>query len=68
MDIVSKSPLRYFQMRGMGRYGAACRDGMEDPFRYGQVMFEPRLGTRLNTVEKMISKPCAVKAEMRRFY
>lgn len=54
----------------MGRHDA--RDyhaiGREDPFRNGQVTFQPRLGTKLNTVEKMISKPCETKARLRDMY
>ena len=70
MNTVSKSPLRYFQRSGRGRYGG--RDyqmlGREDPFRNGQVTFQPRLGTKLNTVESMISKPCEAKARLRDMY
>ena len=70
MNIVSKSPLRYFQRSGYGRRGARGYEflGRKDPFRNGQVLFQPRLGTKLNTVEKMISKPCATKARLRNFY
>ena len=70
MNIVSTSPLRYFQRRGYGRYGAIDYDsiGRKDPFRNGQVMFHPRLGTKINTVERMISKPCKAKARLRNFY
>lgn len=70
MNIVTKSPLRYFQRSGYGRHDA--RDyaflGRTDPFRNGQVAFQPRLGTKLNTVERMIAKPCATKARLRNFY
>lgn len=70
MNTVSKSPLRYFQRSGLGRHGG--RDyrmlGREDPFRNGQVTFQPRLGTKLNTVENMISKPCEAKARLRDMY
>ena len=70
MNIVSTSPLLYFQMKGHGRYGA--RDysfiGRPDPFRNGQVTFHPRLGTRLNTVERMISKPCKMRELLRNMY
>lgn len=62
--------MRYFQRSGRGRHDA--RDyhaiGREDPFRNGQVTFQPRLGTKLNTVEKMISKPCETKARLRDMY
>lgn len=70
MNIVSTSPLRYFQRSGYGRHGARDYDaiGRKDPFRNGQVLFQPRLGTRLNTVERMISKPCETKARLRNFY
>ena len=70
MNAISTSPLRYFQRRGGGRPGA--RDyaavGRVDPFRNGQVAFQPRMGTGLNTVERMISKPCEAKARLRDFY
>lgn len=70
VNVVSKSSLRYFQRSGHGRHDA--RDyamiGREDPFRNGQVLFHPRLGTKLNVVERMISKPCATKARLRNFY
>ena len=70
MNTVSKSPLRYFQRSGRGRHGG--RDyqmlGRKDPFRNGQVTFQPRLGTKLNTVENMISKPCEAKARLRDMY
>ena len=70
MNTVSKSPLRYFQRSGRGRHGG--RDyqmlGREDPFRNGQVTFQPRLGTKLNTVENMISKPCEAQARLRDMY
>lgn len=70
MNIVSTSPLRYFQRSGMGRYGA--RDyasiGISDPFRNGQVLFRPRIGTKLNTVERMISKPCKTREILRNMY
>lgn len=70
MNVVSKSPLRYFQRSGYGRHGAVDyeRIGRKDPFRNGQVTFHPRLGTKLNVVERMISKPCATKARLRSFY
>ena len=70
MNIVSKSPLRYFQRRGYGRHGAVDYESIDrtDPFRNGQVLFHPRLGTKLNTIERMISKPCATKARLRNFY
>lgn len=70
MNIVSKSPLRYFQRRGFGRYGAVDYEsiGRKDPFRNGQVSFHPRLGEKLNTVERMIYKPCKTRARLRNFY
>jgi len=70
MNMVSTSPLRYFQRHGRGRHDG--RDykllGRDDPFRSGQVCFQPRLGTKLNTIERMISKPCETKAKMRNYY
>ena len=42
--------------------------GREDPFRNGQTCFHPRLGTKLNTVERMISKPCKMKEILRNMY
>lgn len=70
MNMVSTSPLLYFQRGGRGRYGA--RDyaaiGRDDPFRNGQTNFQPRLGFRLTTVERMISKPCAEKRILRNMY
>lgn len=70
MHRVSTSPLRYFQFHANGRRGA--RDyaalGRTDPFRSGQVCYQPRLATGLNTVERMIAKPCPVQAELRNFY
>lgn len=70
MNTVSTSPLRYFQMKGRGRRSAVDYSiiGRKDPFRNGQVMFEPRLGTGLNIIERMISKPCPANAELRRFF
>ena len=70
MNIVSRSPLRYFQRGGRGRYGAVDYEAIDrkDPFRYGQICFQPRLGTKLNTIERMISKPCKVRADMRNLY
>lgn len=70
MNAVSTSPLRYFQRHGRGRHGGrdyAMLD-REDPFRNGQVTFQPRMGTKLNTVERMISKPCAMRRKLRNFY
>lgn len=70
MNHVSTSPLRYFQRSGRGRYNG--RDysliRREDPFRNGQVTFQPRMGTKLNTIESMISKPCKTKARLRDMY
>lgn len=70
MNIVSKSALGYFQRRGYGCHDA--RDyrilRREDPFRNGQVTFQPRLGIRLNTIERMISKPCKTKERLRDMY
>ena len=70
MNIVSKSPLRYFQRSGRGRHGG--RDyailQREDSFRNGQVTFQPRLGFKLNTIERMISKPCPMQEQLRNFY
>lgn len=70
MNIVSTSPLHYFQRSGRGRRHG--RDyqvlGYEDPFRNGQVAFQPRLGTKLNTIERMISKPCKTRADHRNMY
>lgn len=70
MNIVSKSALHYFQRSGYGRRGARDYNalGREDPFRNGQVSFQPRLGTKLNTVEQMISKPCKTKEALRDMY
>ena len=70
MNMVSTSPLRYFQKKGFGRHGARDYRALhrEDPFRNGQVTFYPRLGWKLNTVEKMISKPDAMEAKLRNFY
>lgn len=70
MNKVSTSPLRYFQRHGRGRHGAIDykRIGREDPFRNGQTAFHPRLGFHLDTVERMISKPCATKAKLRNMY
>jgi len=67
---VSTSSLRYFQRRGNGRHGAHDYQVLrrEDPFRNGQVAFQPRLGTKLNTIERMISKPCKAKARLRNMY
>lgn len=70
MNTVSKSLLRYFQIRGRGRRGAIDYRaiGREDPFRNGQICFQPRLGTRLNTIERMISKPSEAKERLRDLY
>lgn len=70
VNVVSKSPLRYFQRSGRGRRGAKdyATVGRADPFRNGQVLFRPRLGTKLNLVERMISKTCETKARLRNFY
>lgn len=70
MNIVSKSPLRYFQRRGNGRHNAHDYQAMgrEDPFRNGQVAFQPRLGSKLNTIERMISKPCKTQKRLRDMY
>lgn len=70
MNRVSTSPLRYFQVWSRGRkhgrdYEVICRD---DPFRNGQITFHPRLGTKLNTIERMISKPCKAKERLRDMY
>lgn len=70
MNMTSTSSLRYFQRSGRGRHGG--RDyqvlGRDDPFRNGQVSFAPRMGMKLNTIERMISKPCAMRAFLRNFY
>ena len=70
MNITSTSSLRYFQRSGRGRHGGRDYEvlGREDPFRNGQVTFQPRLGEKLNTIERMISKPCAMKKKLRNFY
>jgi len=70
MNLVSTSPLRYFQRSGRGRHGGRDYAVLmrEDPFRNGQVSFQPRLGTKLNTIERMISKPCETKAKLRNLY
>ena len=70
MHRVSTSPLRYFQFHGNGRRGAHdyASKGRTDPFRHGQVCFQPRLATGLNTIERMIAKPCPVQADLRNFY
>lgn len=70
MNMVSTSPLRYFQRSGMGRHGGHDYEvrGRKDPFRNGQVTFQPRMGTKLNTVERMISKPSAQKKKLRNMY
>lgn len=70
MNVVSTSPLVYFQRKGRGRRGALDYRSMrrEDPFRNGQVCFQPRLGTKLNTVERMISKPCKMQEFLRNMY
>lgn len=70
MNIVSKSALRYFQRSARGREGSRDyrAEMREDPFRSGQVTFHPRLGFHLNTVERMISKPCAMKEILRDMY
>jgi hypothetical protein len=70
MNIVSKSPLRYFQRHGRGRHDAIdyARAGRKDPFRNGQVCFQPRLGFHLNTIDRMISKPCETKKKLRNMY
>jgi hypothetical protein len=70
MNIVSKSPLTYFQKKGMGRHDARDYRTLrrEDPFRNGQVTFQPRLGWKLNIVERMISKPCEMQEKLRNMY
>lgn len=70
MNTVSKSPLTYFQKHGRGRHGGRDYEMLqrEDPFRSGQVMFQPRLGFKLNTIERMISKPCPIQEKFRNFY
>jgi len=70
MNSVSISPLRYFQRHGNGRRGARDYAAMNrsDPFRSGQVAFYPRLGTKLNTIERMIAKPSEMQAGFRNFY
>ena len=70
MNMVSTSSLRYFQRHGHGRYAAIDYAAIDrkDPFRNGQVCFWPRLGTKLNTVERMISKPCKMKEILRNMY
>ena len=70
MNIVSTSSLRYFQRSGRGRRGGRDYEVLrrEDPFRNGQVSFQPRLGTGLNTIERMISRPCKTKAQLRNLY
>lgn len=70
MNIVSRSPLRYFQKKGHGRYGARDYDhiGHTDPFRYGQVCLHPRFGEKVTNVERRISKPCEVVAKLREYY
>ena len=70
MNQVSTSPLKYFQRRGHGRHGAVDYKAIdrEDPFRNGQVTFQPRLGFKLNTIERMISKPCKTKEALRNMY
>ena len=70
MNIVSTSLLRYFQRSGRGRRGGRDYQVLdrEDPFRNGQVSFQPRMGTKLNTVERMISKPCEMRAKLRNMY
>lgn len=70
MNIVSTSLLRYFQRSGRGRHGGRDYQVLdrEDPFRNGQVCFQPRMGTKLNTVERMISKPCEMRAKLRNMY
>ena len=70
MNIVSTSPLLYFQRWGRGRHGGRDYEVLQrkDSFRNGQTNFQPRLGTKLNTIERMISKPSRLKARQRNFY
>ena len=70
MHRVSTSPLRYFQFHGNGRRGSHdySAESRTDPLRHGQVCFQPRLATGLNTIERMIAKPCPVQADLRNFY
>lgn len=70
MNIVSTSPLRYFQRKGNGRYKARDYASIrrEDPFRYGQVSLYPRFGTHLTNVEKRISKNYAMSEDVRNYY
>jgi hypothetical protein len=70
MNNVSTSPLRFFQRHGRGRHDAVDYKsiGRNDPFRNGQVCFQPRLGFHLNTIDRMISKPCETKAKLRNMY
>jgi hypothetical protein len=70
MNFVSTSPLRYFQRKGNGRYGAREYKiiGRKDPFRYGQVALYPRFGSHLTNVERRISNPGITGEDMRNFY
>ena len=70
MNMTSRSSLRYFQRSGRGRHGGRDYEvlGREDPFRNGQVAFQPRLGFKLNTIERMISKPCEMQKILRTMY
>lgn len=70
MNIVSTSPLRYFQRKGNGRYGARDYESIrrKDPFRYGQVALYPRFGAHLTNVEKRISRHHATAGDMRNYY
>lgn len=70
MNQVSTSSLRYFQRWGRGRHNGRDYQVLQrkDPFRSGQVAFDPRPRARMNTIERMISKPCATIERFRNFY
>ena len=70
MNTTSRSALRYFQKSGRGMHGGQDYQvlGTNDPFRNGQVTFHPRIGEKLNTIDRMISKPCAMKRKLRSMY
>lgn len=70
VNIISKSPLHYFQAKGRGRPGAAdaASPCHADPFRLGQVALFPRFSSGTTRSERRISKPDPVHANLRNLY
>lgn len=70
MNKVSTSALRYFQRSGQGRRGGRDYQMLDrkDPFRNGEVSSQPRLDTKLNVIERMISKPSKMQKTLREMY